>query len=66
MQKIVPMPIKEICKHLGITRETFFKWLDTKELLPEFYIQDSDIQSGILTTLFLFPNSSFKNFSLYK
>ncbi len=66
MFKIPPMPINEICKQLGITRETFFKWLNTKELLPEFYIQDSDKQSGALTTPFLFPNSPFKNLSYYK
>ena len=66
MLKIPPMSINETCKHLGITRETFFKWLNTKELLSEFYIQDSDKKRGALTTPFLFPNSSFKNFSYYE
>ena len=32
--KVQPMPISEICKHLDINRDTFFKWIDAKGLLP--------------------------------
>ena len=51
MLKIPPMPINEICKHLNITRETFFKWLNKEELLDEFYIHNSATR-GELTNPF--------------
>jgi len=32
--KVRPMSISEICKHLDINRDTFFKWIDAKGVLP--------------------------------
>lgn len=32
--KVQPMSIYELCKHLGISRDTFFKWIKEKRLLP--------------------------------
>ncbi len=32
--KVRPMSISEICNHLDINRDTFFKWIDAKESLP--------------------------------
>jgi len=32
--QVRPMSIPEICKHLDINRDTFFKWINAKGLLP--------------------------------
>jgi len=31
---VQPMTIYELCEHLDISRDTFFKWIEKKGLLP--------------------------------
>jgi len=34
IMEMLPMSISEICKHLDINRDMFFKWIDAKGVLP--------------------------------